>query len=321
MTGTGTGAVRPPVVAVVGGYGTAVAFGVAKMPGAGETLLAGSLEIGPGGKGSNQAIAASRLGARAALLTAVGPDAFAAAAYRLWQEEGVDPAYVRATDLPTMLGVIVVEQDGENRIIVGAGALSELGTGDVEAFAGFIAEADVCIVSLEIPAPVAARALTVAKEVGTLAVLNPAPPVPLPEAVVREVDVIVPNRAEAEALTASAPGTGPDVLADRLRLRCKGSIVITLGAAGALIDDGAERRLVPAPRASMVVDTTGAGDAFTATLATGLACGLSLGEATDVAVAAATYSVGTRGVVPSLPRLSDLPARVRAMLVPAGPAR
>jgi ribokinase len=315
---SGPGSQRSPVVAVVGGYGTAVAFGVRKMPDAGETLLADSLEIGPGGKGSNQAIAASRLGARAALLTAVGPDAFAAAAYRLWQEEGVDASHVRVADLPTMLGVIVVERDGENRIVVGAGALSELEPGDVEGFASVIAEADVCIVSLEIRAPVAAHALTVAKRAGTLAVLNPAPPVALPEAVVREVDVIVPNRAEAEALTASPPGTAPDLLADRLRLRCSGSIVITLGADGALIDDKAARRRVPAPQVPTVVDTTGAGDAFTATLATGLASGLSLGDATGVAVTAAAYSVGTRGVVPSLPRLSDLPEGVRSLLAQAG---
>ncbi len=311
---TGPRPTRPPVVAVVGGYGTAVTFVARSLPGAGETLLADSLEIGPGGKGSNQAIAASRLGTGAALLTAVGPDAFGAAAHRLWQEEGIDASHVREADLPTMLGVVLVEPDGENRIVVGAGALSELDLGDVEGFHSFIAEADVCVVSLEIPAPVAAHSLTAAKKAGTLAVLNPAPLVALPEAVVGEVDVIVPNRTEAEALTASPPGTAPDVLADRLRSRCSGSIVITLGAAGALIDDGAARQLVPAPQAPMVVDTTGAGDAFTGALATGLAAGLSLRDATDVAVVAAAHSVGTRGVVPSLARLADLPDRVQSLL-------
>jgi ribokinase len=311
------GPAHQPAVAVVGGYGTAVTFGARRVPNAGETLLADSLQVGPGGKGSNQAIAASRLGARVALLTAVGPDAFGAAAYRLWQEEGVDAAHVRTADLPTMLGVIVLEPDGENRIIVGAGALGRLGPGDVEGFGSCIAEADVCVVSLEIPADAAAHALALAKKAGTRALLNPAPPVPLPDTVVRELDVIVPNRAEAEALTDSPPGTVPDLLADRLRLRCAGSIVITLGAHGALIDDGESRRVVPAPTAPVVLDTTGAGDAFTGALATGLASGLGLRAAAEVAVVAATYSVGAHGVVPSLPRLSDLPDGVRSSLMQA----
>jgi ribokinase len=310
---------RQPVVAVVGGYGTAITFEVPRVPAAGETLLAVSLQVGPGGKGSNQAIAASRLGARVALLTAVGADDFGTAARRLWQEERVDGTRVRTGDLSTMLGVIVLEPDGENRIVVGAGALGELDLGDVEGFESYIAQADVCVVSLEIPAAVAAHALTLARKAGTLALLNPAPPVPLPAAVVRAVDVLVPNRAEAEALTDSPPGTGPDLLADRLRSRCAGSIVITLGADGALIDDGTSRQRVPAPTAAAVVDTTGAGDAFTGALATALGRGTGLRAAAEVAVAAASLSVAARGVVPSLPRLSDLPESLRALLATAGP--
>jgi ribokinase len=249
----------------------------------------------------------------------VGPDAFGTAAHRLWHDEGIDASHVRTANLSTMIGVIALEPDGENRIIVGAGALSELAPADVEGFRSSIVEADVCVVSLEIPAATAAEALTVAKAAGTVTLLNPAPPAPLPDAVVHDVDVIVPNRSEAEALTDSPPGTGPDRLADRLRLRCAGSIVITLGAGGALIDDGSSRQLVPAPRAAAVVDTTGAGDAFTGALATGLACGLGVRAAAEVAVAAAAHSVGIIAVVPSLPRLSDLPERLRSWLLPVGP--
>jgi len=218
-----------------------------------------------------------------------------------------------------MLGVIVVEPDGENRIIVGAGALAGLEAGDVKRFRDRIAEADVCVASLEIPAAIAAQALIMAKRSGTRTLLNPAPPVPLPEAVLRDIDVIVPNRAEAEALTDSPAGTPPDLLADRLRSRCAGSIVITLGADGALIDDASSRQRVPAPKVPSVVDTTGAGDAFTGALATGLAWGLGLGPAAEVAVVAAAFSVGISAVVPSLPHLADLPARLQSLLLPAGP--
>jgi ribokinase len=129
--------------------------------------------------------------------------------------------------------------------------------------------------------------------------------------VVHAVDVIVPNRSEAERLTASEPGTAPDVLLDHLRGLCAGAIVLTLGAEGCIVDDGSSSQRVPAPAALKVVDTTGAGDAFIGALATGLARGLDLRAASEVAVTAASFSVGIGAVVPSLPHLSDLPEGLR----------
>ena len=261
MTVTKDSGLRQPVVAVVGGYGAAITFEVPRVPAGGETLLATSLSVDHGGKGSNQAIAARRLGAQVAILTCVGADAFGAAGRALWRDEGIDDTHVRTADRSTMLGAILLEPSGENRIVVGMGALGEMEVGDVHAFADQIAGAHVCVVSLEVPAPVAAEALSIAKRSGTLALLNPAPPIELPSPVVRGVDVIVPNRSEAELLTDSSPGTEPDVLLDRLRRRCPGKIVLTLGAAGAIVDDGYSRQRVRAPVAKTVVDTTGAGDA------------------------------------------------------------
>jgi ribokinase len=307
---TGT---RRPAVAVVGGYGTGITFGVKKLPDTGETLLADSVRTDAGGKGSNQAVAASRLGARVALLTAIGQDDFGSAGLRLWDAEGIDAGCVRVSAGHTMIGAILVEQDGQNRIVVGPGALTELEVADVERFAPRIADADVCVVSLEIPAAVAVAALSAARAAGTLAILNPAPPVELPPAVLRGVDVLVPNRPEAVALTGSAPDTGPAVLADRLRARCDGAIVLTLGDIGALVDDGS-RRLVPAIQAGAVTDTTGAGDAFTGALAAGLAHGLTVAEAAEIAVVAAAHSVGHHAVIPSLPFLAELPPGVRGRL-------
>ena len=141
------------------------------------------------------------------MLTAVGPDAFGAMGRSLWQDEGIDARNVVTGRLATMMGSIVVETGGENQIVVGMGALSELAVRDAEAFAAQIAAAQVCAVSLEVPVPVAARALTLAKQAGTLALLNPAPAVALPDEVIRDVDVIVPNRSEAEHITESAVGT------------------------------------------------------------------------------------------------------------------
>lgn len=294
-------------VAVVGGYGVALIFGVSRAPGPGETVLADSIGVDHGGKGSNQAVAARRLGAEVALLTAVGPDAFGAMGRTLWQDEGIDAHQVVTGRLATMMGSIVVEGGGENQIVVGMGALSELSTMDVDAFAAQIASAQVCAVSLEVPVPVAARALTLAKQAGTLALLNPAPAVALPDEVIREVDIIVPNRSEAEHITESSVGAEAEHLVDRLRERTRAHIVLTLGADGAIVDDGATRRHVPAVVAPTVVDTTGAGDAFTGALATALARGLDLLAAVEFAVASASLSVRVALVIPSLPYLGDLP--------------
>jgi ribokinase len=298
-------------VAVVGGYGVALIFGVGRAPGPGETVLADSIGVDHGGKGSNQAVAARRLGAEVALLTAVGPDAFGAMGRSLWQDEGVDARNVITGRLATMMGSIVVEAGGENQIVVGMGALSELAVGDVEAFAAQIAAAQVCAVSLEVPVPVAVRALTLAKQAGTLALLNPAPAVALPDDVIRGVDIIVPNRSEAEHITESAVGTEAEHLVDRLRERTRAHIVLTLGADGAVVDDGATRRHVRAVVAPTVVDTTGAGDAFTGALATALARGLDVLSAVEFAVASASLSVRVGSVIPSLPHLCDLPAALR----------
>jgi len=312
-------ATRPPHVAVVGGYGTGITFRVGKLPGAGETLLADSSRTDPSAKGSNQAVAASRLGAQVSLLSAIGADGFGAAGRLLWDAEGIDSGCVRVGTGSTMVGAIVVEPDGGNRILVGMGALTELDVADVQRFTPEITDADICVVSLEIPAAVAAAALTTARAVRTMAVLNPASPVHLPPDVLRHVDVIVPNRTEAAALTGSGPDTEPDTLADRLRALCEGVIVLTLGELGALVDDRSSRWLVPAAEASAVIDTTGAGDAFTGAPAVGLAHGLALGEAVEVAVEAAARSVSRESVISSLPLLADLPEPVRQRLsAPSG---
>lgn len=294
-------------VAVVGGYGTGITLVAPALPSAGETLLAAAASISSGGKGSNQAVAASRLGAQVSLLTAVGDDTFAAPAWRLWADEKIDTSAVRTTPGPTMLGVILLDALGDNRIIVAPGALAALHQSDVDRFGGRLAEADVCVVSLEIPVAVAVAALEAADSAGVTTLLNPAPPVALPARVLRRVSILTPNRPEACVLTGSPADTAPELLVDRLRDRCDGTIVLTLGPDGALVDDGAARYRVPAAVAERVRDTTGAGDAFTGALATAVAFGVPLRNAVELAVSAGTFSVGIPEVIPSLPGRADLP--------------
>ncbi|MGZ8562811.1 MAG: ribokinase [Candidatus Limnocylindria bacterium] len=298
-------------IAVVGSYGVGLTMFSARLPRAGETISGGRFLSSHGGKGSNQAVGAARLGASVALLTAVGSDGYGEAARRLWAAEGIDASAVKVVDDPTMVGVILVDESGENRIIIAPGALDRLGADDVEAFRPQLAEADVVVVSLEIPLQAAAAALRVAKEEGTTTLLNPAPAAPLPDEVWMDVDVVTPNATEAPVILGLTgfPVPGPHELSRLLRERTGADVVMTLGDRGAIVCEGDGCVVVPAVPATAVVDTTGAGDAFTAALAVALATGLSLVASAGVAAAAGAHTVASPGVVPALPRLTDLRAR------------
>ncbi|MGC4153324.1 MAG: ribokinase [Propionicimonas sp.] len=294
-------------VAVVGSYGVGLTMRVNRMPAGGETLSDGVFSTGHGGKGSNQAVAAARLGAEVSLLTAVGADTFGTVACELWRDEGVK-ATILTTGAATMVGVILVEPSGENRIVIAPGALAELSPADVDAFASEIAAADILVTGFEIPVPVARRALQIARSHGVRTLLNPAPAVPLDAELWELVDVLTPNQSEAAVLTGEPVAT-PDACADAIRARFAGVAVLTLGGEGCLLDtpDGTRTR-VPAVRPRQVVDTTGAGDAFTGAFAVALARGDELVDAVRYATAAGAHAVATAEVIPSLARPSDIAA-------------
>lgn len=296
-------------IAVVGSYGVGLAMRVPRMPSAGETLSGGEFDAGPGGKGSNQAIAAARLGAEVSLLTAVGGDDYGRAALALWGDEGIDASrVVVAENLPTMVGFIIVEPSGENRIVIASGALDSLTARALEPFRSSIAEADILVVSMEIPAEVVVAALRVAAEVGTRTLLNPAPARLLPDDVLQLVDVVTPNQSEAPILLGLADGHGlsDEELASRLAQRTGGSVVLTRGGLGALLVDQSGVRTVNAVTVERIVDTTGAGDSFTAALAVSLADGADLAEATRLAARAGAHTVTIAGVIPALPTRAEL---------------
>ncbi|MGC3954939.1 MAG: ribokinase [Propionicimonas sp.] len=294
-------------VAVVGSYGVGLTMRVTRMPVGGETLSDGVFASGHGGKGSNQAVAAARLGAEVSFLTAVGGDAFGTAARQLWQEEGVAASVVEA-EAATMVGVILVEPSGENRIVIAPGALAQLTPADVDGFEAEIAAADILVTGFEIPVEVARRALQLARRHGVRTLLNPAPAVQLDDELWGLVDVLTPNRSEAAVLTGEPVDTA-DACADAIRARFGGLTVVTLGGEGCLLDtpDGVRTRVAPVPPRE-VVDTTGAGDAFTGALAVALARGDELSEAVRFASAAGAHAVATAEVIPSLARPADLAA-------------
>jgi ribokinase len=279
-------------VAVVGSYGVGLTFGVERVPERGETVVGTVFRTDHGGKGSNQAIGAARLGAEVELLTAIGEDAFGAEALALWAAEGVDAKTVVRLPLPTMAGAILVDAQGENRIVIVPGALSALTPEHVDEFAPVIAAADVCLVQLEIPVETARHALEVARREGVRTVLNPAPAPskPLPAAMLEVVDYVTPNESEAVAVGAAR------------------TVVLTLGAGGARLGD----THVSAFPAS-VVDTTGAGDAFNAAFAVALAEGRPELDAVRWGCAAGAHMVEHPGVIPGLPVRAELERRLGAV--------
>jgi len=295
-------------IAVVGSYGVGMTMRLARLPSPGETISGGSYASGPGGKGSNQAIAAARLGADVYLLTAVGPDVFGDEARDLWRREGVDASHVITATLPTMVGFILVDKSGENRIAIASGALDELTTEHVEMFRETIREADLLIVSMEIPMAAVAAALRISHEEGTRTLLNPAPASQLPDEVWEWIDVLTPNQTEAPLLLGldAEHGLTPHELFASLHRHTSATIILTLGAAGSLVSDGDTIMAIDAIPATRVVDTTGAGDSFTAALAVALVEGLPLETAVLYGSAAGSHAVTIEGVIAALPSRRDI---------------
>jgi ribokinase len=273
-------------IAVVGSYGVGLTFGVERAPERGETLIGSLFRTDDGGKGSNQAVGAARLGAEVVLLTAIGQDLFGEQARELWEREGVDASAVLRALEPTMTAAILVEASGDNRIVIVPGALSMLRPAHVDAFHPQIAAADVLLVQLEIPVETALHAIEVGRDAGVTTVLNPAP-APA-RRITPHADYLAPNETEAAAVD----GAG-------------GTLVVTLGEQGARL--GGE--LVPAYPAR-VVDTTGAGDAFCAAFAVALAEGASDLDAVRWGCAAGAHMVEHPGVIPGLPTRDELEARL-----------
>jgi ribokinase len=295
-------------IAVIGSYGVGMTMRVPRFPAAGETLSGGRYSAGPGGKGSNQAIGAARLGAAVSLLTAVGPDQLGYEARELWARERIDASRVITGVNATMVGFILVEDSGENRIAIAPGALEELTPAHVEAFRAHIADADIVIISMEIPLPTVTAALRVAHEEGTRTLLNPAPATALPEETWAFIDVLTPNQTEAPILLGLDlnHGLSNEELVTALHERTGAVVIMTLGSAGALLHDGDNLVALPPTPAPRIVDTTGAGDSFTAALAVALAEGQTIRAATRFAAAAGSHAVTIEGVIDSLPMRGDI---------------
>ncbi|MGW8731766.1 ribokinase [Streptomyces sp. NPDC055808] len=290
---------------IVGSANADLVVGVDRRPAAGETVLGSDLAVHPGGKGANQAVAAARLGARTALLAKVGDDEHGRLLRGSLRAAGVDTDGVLVDQTPTGVALIVVDPSGDNSIVVSPGANARLAPEDIRAAGALFASAPVVSVQLEIPlATVAEVARCLAP--GARLVLNPSPPAPLPDAVLAACDPLIVNEHEARFMLGDSAGETPEDWAPALLALGPRSVVVTLGAAGALVAGPDGTRRVPSPRVDPV-DTTGAGDAFTAALAWRLGRGENLSQAAAYASRVGAAAVTRKGAQESYPTAQELP--------------
>ena len=291
-----------PVITVVGSFAVGMTLRTQRMPVFGETLVGSDFDMGPGGKGSNQAVGVARLGAQAHFAGIIGADKLGEIATDLYAREGVDTTWLKRTKaMATGVGFIILNTEGENGIILDMGANELMDGAYVDQVEEQIARSDVVMSVLEIPVAAAARAMELGKRHGVRTILNPAPATALDGSVLRNVDYLTPNETELRILLGLAPDDATETaeLALEMRARGVGNLIVTMGEKGALIltEDGQEEVAgVPVD----VVDTTGAGDAFNAGLAVALAERKSLAEAAAFANRCGAFACQKLGVVPAL---------------------
>jgi ribokinase len=298
-------------IVILGVFVADTAYRADRQPKMGETLLGKGFSLGPGGKGSNQAVAAAKAGGDTAFLSKLGDDDFADMAMKAWDEAGVHPVVTRDPSSYTGAAYIFIEESsGNNAIIIAPGAAAKISPADMDANASLIGSAKVFVTQLEQPLDAAVRALEIARAGGAATVLNPAPAQKLDNSVFALCDYVTPNETETEILT-GLPVANVDeakVAAGRLLELGVKTAIITLGEKGALYHSATESVLVPPFNAGPVKETTGAGDAFNGGFAAALSKGMSPLEAVRFGSAVAGISVTRAGTAPSMPTLAEVEA-------------
>lgn len=276
---------HPARVVVIGSYAEAFVVTSDRIPLAGETLIGRDFRKTHGGKGSDMAVQAARLGAHVDYVGVVGDDAMGRDFVTLAQNEGIDTSHLRVTsERATGVGLIVKDELGRNVIVVDIGANELLAVADVDAARGSIAQAGVVLAQREIPLEAALYAMRVGRELGAITVFNPAPAIDLRGLDLSDVDILTPNETEARVAVGRAPDDPVDNSTVAAELRSTGAktVVMTLGEKGSAIYSADGEELIPAWRIE-AVDSNGAGDSFNAALSTALAEGRPLAEAAHFA--------------------------------------
>ena len=290
-------------VVVVGSFNMDLVVKAERRPETGETLMGEEFGMFIGGKGSNQAIAAARLGANVTMIGRLGTDLFGDTLMAAHAEAGICTDHViRDTKVGTGVASILIDTDGDNSIVLVPQANMRLTVADIEQASESIAAADVLLLQLEVPISASQRAAEIAKSNGARVVLNPAPAQELTDDFLAQVDILTPNEVETESLSGVRVSTATDAERAAKVLLDKGlsAVILTLGDRGALLLTSDMTQQVPAYSVE-VVDTTAAGDAFCGALATALARGDNLVDAVAFANAAGALAVTVLGAAPSMP--------------------
>ncbi|MDA7455570.1 ribokinase [Planktomarina temperata] len=301
-------------IVILGVFVADTAYRAQRQPRLGETILGQSFALGPGGKGSNQSVAAGMAGASVGFITKLGKDPFADMALATWKKAGVTSlATQHADDYTGAAYIFVDENTGDNAIIVCPGAAATIDRSDIDSHAEVIKHCKVLMTQLEQPIDAAEYALACARKAGATTILNPAPAVELPTSMIALCDFVTPNEIEAETITGITVNSPKDAVAAAEALLAKGAggAIITLGENGCLYHDGSNSVHVPAINAGPVVETTGAGDAFNGGFAVAIAEGHSPLEAIRFGTATAAISVTRPGTAPSMPTRKEIESLLR----------
>lgn len=294
------------MVIVFGSINLDIVVQVPALPAAGETVVGGDRVMVPGGKGANQALSARRMGVEVILVGAVGRDEFADRATQLLRQGAVDLSHLAQTDRPTGMALIAVSKDGENSIVVSPGANAAARAEWLESLQTM--QDDVLVLQCEVPIAELVEAIAWAKRRKLRVLLNLAPATTLPKQIYRDVDFLIVNRSESEALGSDLGlPVGPCDFARSFADSYGSLAVVTLGAQGVVADDGTQSFSVPASDVE-VVDTTGAGDAFVGAFAASVSLRRSVADSLEIATAAAGLACTSLGAQQGVATIDDVSA-------------
>lgn len=300
---------QAPDVVCVASWNADLISHVARPIARGETLMASSFSISPGGKGSNAAVAAARQGARVALIARIGDDDFGRMGMKLWHAEGIATDHVeQAANERSGVAQILVYDDGDNSIAVYPGAGAGLGARHVQAAQGMLENCRVVMASCEVPLEATLQAFQLARQANAITIFNPAPARDLPKELLALVDVLTPNESELYQLAGPAHAGSVSSAAEHLLEGGTRAVLVTLGAAGCRLYQSGQATVELTGRTMPVRDTIGAGDTFTGALAAALARGEPLSTAMQWANAAAALSVTRHGAIAGIPARAEVAA-------------
>lgn len=295
-------------IVVIGSLNMDMVVRTSRAPSAGETLFGQEFALSAGGKGANQAVSAARLGGKVTMIGRVGKDTFGSELLEIMRQEGINIEHISVSEKQaTGVASIVLEEDGENRIIVVPGANIELTVEDIQALESVISQAKIVVMQLEMDLTMSEHAVAIAHKHGIPLILNPAPARALKDEMLSQVTYLTPNETEAGILSGITVDNleSAEKAAQVLLLKGVQNVIMTLGSKGALIVNQAGAKLVPGFKVK-AIDTVAAGDSFNGAIAQQLTLGKTLEEAVSFANAVGALAVGKQGAIPSLPQMSEV---------------